>query len=142
MTAATPHAPTTAPPAPAGLVRRRFRSGDVARHLDMVVVGDVCVAVGLAGYRSVLASFLGDESGSQAALLAALLAADQAALPARAHAVKGTAASMGLRSVQAAAARLETDAANQSAEACAAGAAELRDLLATTQALLQRMGFV
>ena len=142
MTPAPPHTPTPAPPAPAGLVRRRFLSSDVARHLDMAVVGDVCVAVGLAGYRSVLASFMGDESGSQAALLAALLAGDQAALPARAHAVKGAAASLGLRSVQAAALRLEVADTSLSAEACAAAATELRELLDTTSALLQRMGFV
>ena len=142
MTPPPPPATPTAPPAPAGLARRRFRSSDVALHLDMVVVGDLCVAVGLAGYRSVLASFLGDESGSQAALLAALLGSDRAALPARAHAVKGAAASLGLRSVQAAALRLEADGASLSAEACAATTTELRELLDTTRALLQRMGFI
>ena len=142
MPPAPPHAPTTVPPAPAGVVRQRFRSSDVARHLDMAVVGDVCVAVGLAGYRSVLASFLGDESGSQAALMVALLAADRAALPARAHAVNGAAASLGLRSVQAAALRLEADGAGLSAAASVTAAADLGELLATTRALLQRMGFV
>ena len=142
MTPVPPPAHTTAPPAPAGRVRQRFRSSDVVLHLDMAVVGDVCVAVGLAGYRSVLASFLGDESGSQAALLAALLGSDRTALPARAHAVKGAAASLGLRSVQAAALRLEADGAGLSAAACASAATDLSELLATTRALLQRMGFV
>ena len=37
--------------------RRRFRASDVATHLDMAMIGDVCVGVGLAGYRSVLAGF-------------------------------------------------------------------------------------
>ena len=137
---ATPPPPAAAP-APAG-PRRRFRASDVASHLDMAVIGDVCVGVSLAGYRSVLAGFLGDESGSQAALLAALDAADTAALRERAHAVKGAAASMGLRAVQVLAWQVETDGAGFSADDCRTTAATLRELLDTARALLQRMGFL
>jgi HPt (histidine-containing phosphotransfer) domain-containing protein len=121
---------------------RRFRASDVARHLDMEVIGDICVGVGLAGYRSVLAGFFQDGSGSQAALLDALDAADTRALAERAHAIKGAAASLGLRAVNRAAARLEAERHTLSITACAEAATELRDLLATVQALLRRMGFV
>jgi HPt (histidine-containing phosphotransfer) domain-containing protein len=122
--------------------QRRFRASDVATHLDMAVIGDVCVGVGLAGYRSVLSSFFQDNSGSQAALLAALDAADTAALAERAHAIKGAAASLGLRALNLAAARLEAGGSALTPPACADAATELRLLLATARALLQRMGFV
>ena len=125
----------------AGAVRQRFRASDVAMHLDMAVIGDVCVGVSLAGYRSVLTGFLDDESGSQAALLAALDAGAAAALPALAHAVKGAAASMGLRAVQAAALNIERDGAGFTPADGTAAAAMLRDHLAMARALLQRMGF-
>ena len=108
----------------------------------MAVIGDICVGVSLSGYRSVMDGFLNDVSGSQAALLAALDRADVAALPALAHAVKGAAASMGLRAIQALALQVEAEGANFSAADCSRSAAALRERLDTTRALLQRMGFV
>lgn len=124
--------------------RRRFRAADVARHLDMVVIGDVCVGVSLAGYRTVLEGFLneGSGSGSQAALLAALDAGQAQALPGLAHAVKGTAASMGLRSIRLQAQQIEIECEDYLALDCSRAAAALREHLATARALLQRMGFV
>jgi len=147
---AAPAEPLVPAPAPAVAVavavaastpRRRFRASDVATHLDMAVIGDVCVGVGLDGYRSVLAGFLGDESGSQAALLAALARADSDAVRERAHAVKGAAASMGLRALRDAASELETEAGKLGDAERAAAASQLRDLQETARALLQRMGF-
>lgn len=136
--------PSTLAPAAAAqpAARRRFRAADVAEQLDMAVIGDICVGVSLAGYRSVMNGFLNDVSGSQAALLAALERADSPALAALAHAVKGAAASMGLRAIQALALRVEADGANYQAADCASAAAVLRERLDTTRALLQRMGFV
>lgn len=149
---AAPAEPLVPAPAPAPAVavavavaattpRRRFRASDVATHLDMAVIGDVCVGVGLAGYRSVLAGFLSDESGSQAALLAALARADSDAVRERAHAVKGAAASMGLRALRDAASQLETEAGKLGDAERAAAASQLRELQETARALLQRMGF-
>jgi len=143
-----PAVPLNPPPAPASPApaapgpRRRFRASDVATHLDMGVIGDLCVGVTLSGYRSVLGGFLGDESGSQAALLAALDSADLALLRERAHAVKGAAASMGLRAIQALAWRIEREGATFSADDCQAAAATLRADLDTARGLLQRMGFL
>ena len=133
-------APTLAGPRPSA--PRRFRASDVALHLDMSVIGDVCVGVSLKGYQSVLAGFLHTEGGSLAALLASLGRADATALPALAHAVKGVAASLGLRQVQALAAALEADGAALGAAQCQAAAARLREQAQTAQALLQRMGFL
>ena len=122
--------------------RRRFRAADVARHLDMAVIGDVCVGVSLAGYRTVLEGFLNEGSGSRAALLAALDAGQAQALPGLAHAVKGTAASMGLRSIRLQAQQIEIECEDYLALDCSRAAAALREHLATARALLQRMGFV
>ena len=133
--------PTSPPPQAAAAPRRRFRASDVAAHLDMAVIGDVCVGVTLDGYQSVLAGFLGDESGSTANLLAALGRADGAALKPLAHAVKGASASLGLRAVRGLALRIETEGDGFSPGDCAAAAAELRELLDISRALLQRMGF-
>ncbi len=132
---------TPAAPAAADTPRRRFRASDVATHLDMGVIGDVCVGVTLAGYQSVLASFLQQEAGSPVKLLAALDQADTAALQALAHAVKGASASLGLRAVAALALQIETAGAGFDAAQCSTAAAELRALLDTSRALLQRMGF-
>ena len=133
------------PPAPAPAaapLRRRFRTSDVAAHLDMGVIGDVCVGVTLAGYQSVLVGFLDDEAGSSANLLAALDRGDSAALKSLAHAVKGASASMGLRAIHAMALKIEAEGAGYSRADCATTAEQVRDLLVTARALLQRMGFV
>ena len=122
-------------------LQRRFRSTDVIQHLDMAVIGDVCLGVSLAGYRDLLASFLTDNAGCQFELLAALDCADTAALTPLAHALYGAAASMGLIGVQALARRIEADGASYSAADCRAHALALRDRLDMAAALLQRMGF-
>ena len=122
--------------------RRRFRASDVAQHLDMAVIGDICVGVSLTGYRTVLKGFLDDNGGSMAALLAALDAAETLRVPALAHAVKGSAASMGLRSIQNLCTGLEADGASFGPPRCQAAAASLRDLVTTANGLLQRMGFL
>jgi hypothetical protein len=133
-------APATQQSGPAE--RRRFRTSDVAAHLDMAVIGDVCVGVTLAGYQSVLTGFLDDEGGSAANLLAALERADTAALKTLAHAVKGASASMGLRAINSLTLRIESEGAGFDAATCATSAAQLRELMATARALLQRMGFI
>ena len=140
---------TTAAPPDVRPARRRFRSSDVAQNLDMAVIGDVCVGISLTGYRSVLSAFLDDGAGSLAALLQALDAssradatADRSALPGLAHAVKGAAASMGLRAVQALAQQIEQQAAQASPAEQAQMATDLRDRVATAQALCSRIGFI
>jgi len=122
---AMPPVPDT--PTDPAATRRRFRSGDVAEHLDMVVIGDVCVGVTLQGFGQ---------------LLAALDQADAATLKPRAHAVKGAAASLGLKAIQQLARDIEVVAHQQDASHCQQSARRLRELVATARALCQRMGFL
>ena len=129
------------PAAPALTARRRFRASDVAQHLDMAVIGDICVGVSLTGYRSVLAGFLSDQSGSLGALLEALDAGNLHGLAELGHAVKGAAASMGLRAISVLAQGIETEGDSFDLAQCQASAAALRELVGTAQGLLARMGF-
>lgn len=132
------------PAAPAGprAPRRRFRAGDVACHLNMGMVGEVCIAVSLQGYRSLLESFLGDEAGGFGQLYLALDTHARDALPSAAHSVKGAASSLGLQALAQAALRIEKEGATFSAAQCQEAGAELRELQHTAHALCQRMGLV
>ncbi len=145
----TPAVPASAPgnSTPAGAAgapapRRRFRAADVVAHLDMAIIGEVCVGVSLTGYRSVLAGFFADESGSQGRLLAALDSGQAAQLRELAHAIKGSAASLGLRAVHDTVRETELQGAGWDAARCQAAAATLREQLAAARGLLQRMGFI
>jgi HPt (histidine-containing phosphotransfer) domain-containing protein len=107
-----------------------------------VVIGDVCVGVTLQGFGQLLRGFLEDDSASLARLLAALDQADAATLKPRAHAVKGAAASLGLKAIQQLARDIEVVAHQQDASHCQQSARRLRELVATARALCQRMGFL
>lgn len=131
-----PHGPPGTP------ARQRFKSSDVAQHLDMAVIGDVCVGVSLNGLRSVLGSLLGDESGNLAQLLSDLDSGRTDRLRDNAHALKGAAASVGLRAIEATARTLETEGAGYQPADCTAAAAQLRSQWDTARALLKRMGFL
>jgi HPt (histidine-containing phosphotransfer) domain-containing protein len=120
---------------------RRFKASDVAAHLDMAVIGDVCVGVTLAGYREVAAGFLADASGLQATLLAELDAGRTPRLYELAHALRGASASIGLKAVNDSARHIEQAGEGFDTAACAAAAATLRERLALVGALLRRMGF-
>jgi len=122
--------------------QRRFRASDVATHLDMVVIGDICVGVSLDGYRQLLGGFLGDSAVSINRLLAALDAGHHAELQPLAHAVKGAAASLGLRAIQALGREAEQHGVGYDAAQCQALAAQLRDQVASARALCLRMGFL
>lgn len=87
--------------------RRRFKSGDVTAHIDMAMVGEVCVGVTVQGYRSLLQGYFSDESGSLDALLRALSGSDQEALRAAAHGFKGASANLGFAKLAALAFQFE-----------------------------------
>jgi len=137
--------PLAAPPAPVVAprpARRRFRSGELAVHLDMTVIGELFVGISIPRYRALLVDFFGASADSIDALLAALDHADAAALKTRAHSVKGAAASLGLRGIHTLALRIEQDGPAYDAAQCAAAAAQLREVLATTRAMGERMGLL
>lgn len=137
---AAPAAEPAAPPANRPRKRPRVRPGDLAELLDMAVVGDVCVGVGLDGYRPLLQGWLDDESTARRNLVDALQAGDGDPIRPLAHAVKGSAGSLGLKAVQALARRLETDATSLPADALRAAAEELDTLVQRSRAVCQRMG--
>ncbi|WP_367846237.1 ATP-binding protein [Rhodoferax sp. WC2427] len=132
--------PAAAQPLATKPPRRRFRAGDVAHHLDMAMLGEICVAVSLDGYRSLVDGFFSDESGTFATLLSALERGELAALHASAHALKGAAASLGLHALADLAAQTEQVGAQWSAEECAANRQQLMGLHLTAHALCHRMG--
>lgn len=108
--AITPQPTSAAPPSPPPskrTPRRRFKSGDVAAHIDMPMVGEVCVGVTVQGYRTLLQSYFTDESGSLDALLAALHGADQEGVRATAHGFKGASANLGFHRLATLAFQLE-----------------------------------
>jgi signal transduction histidine kinase/DNA-binding NarL/FixJ family response regulator/HPt (histidine-containing phosphotransfer) domain-containing protein len=76
--------------------RRRFRSADLAQHLDMVQVGEICAAMKVTGYRVLLDQFFLDESRAMAKLCNTLIDGPSTELAETAHSVKGSAASLGL----------------------------------------------
>jgi CheY-like chemotaxis protein len=128
--------------APRPRSKRRFKAGDVAEALDMTVIGELCVGISLEGYRPLLQGFFADESGSLQALRAALHAAETAALKERAHAVKGSAGSLGLRALQALAKEIEFEGAGFDAATCTLKADALEQTLEQARALCERMALV
>lgn len=132
-----------APPVPSASprTRKRFRHGDVSTHLDMAMVGDVCIGVSAQGYRSLLRSFFSDESGALDALLQALQEVKEECpngLRDPAHAFKGAAANLGFHKLATLALQLEKTRITP-AEAPAARAG-LLDAWAIAHALCLRMG--
>ncbi|WP_158236322.1 ATP-binding protein [Acidovorax sp. 62] len=91
---AEPEAPK---PAAQRAPRRRFRSGDVTAHINMPMVGEVCIGVNVQGYRSLLQGYFSDESGSLDALLQALQEGKPESLRAAAHGFKGASANLGFQ---------------------------------------------
>ena len=97
----------TAPPQAKRTARRRFKSGDVTSHIDMAMVGEVCVGVTVQGYRSLLQGYFSDESGSLDALLQAMAEGPQETLQAAAHGFKGASSNLGFSKLAALAFHLE-----------------------------------
>jgi HPt (histidine-containing phosphotransfer) domain-containing protein len=120
--------------------RKRFRSGDAALHLDMAMLGEVCVAVSLSGYRALLDSFLSDESHSFYKLATALDNCDVHALQESAHAFKGAAASIGLHALATLAAHIEHSGHGYVPDECAENAQKLHTLFDAAHGLCHRMG--
>jgi CheY-like chemotaxis protein len=137
-----PASSAAAGPAAHSSAPRRFKAADVGTLLDMALIGEVCVSVGLSNWQKVAAGLLDDQAGSLGALSAALDQGPGAELAALAHAVKGASASLGLKALSAKALEIERRGASfQPAEAVQA-AQDLRACRAETRALLQRMGMM
>jgi hypothetical protein len=112
----------------------------VASHLNMGMVGEVCIAVSLPGYRSLLDSFLGDESGGFAGCTWRSPDRAPMQLQSLAHAVKGAAASLGLQAIAQAALKIEKNGRDFDAVQCTQAGTEMQELHQTAHALCHRMG--
>lgn len=128
---------TAGQPAP----RRRFRASDVADHLDMLVIGQVCLGVSFAGYSKLLDAVFSQQSGTLDRLLRALDAAQTEAIREHAHSFKGETSVLGLKALAQQAWHCEGQGAQFTPADCQQAAARLRDCWQTTQALCSRMGF-
>lgn len=130
---------TNASPTPAP-ARRRFKASDVADHLDMQAIGQVFLAVSIAGYSRLLDAVFTEQSGSLKALLAALDAADVQALIKTAHTLKSEAGGLGLKAVFELCREIELGGIGYTPEECVSKAAQLRQNWETSRAICMRMG--
>lgn len=121
--------------------RRRFRATDVADHLDMLIMGQVCLGVTFAGYSRLLDAVFSQQSGSLERLLRALDAGQTEALREEAHSFKGETTVLGLKALAQQARHCEEQGAEFTPVDCQQAGARLRECWQTTQALCYRMGF-
>ena len=122
------------------MVRRRFRSGEASVHIDMSMVAEVCVAVSMNGYRSLLEAYFADDAQITGKLLKALDHMALAELKVLAQAVKVAAGNLGLQAVAQVAGRVESSGADFNPTECKEAAIQLRELTETAHALCVRMG--
>lgn len=134
----TPPEPVQAPRQP----RRRFRPGDVAQHLNMSMIGDLCVGVTLQGYQSLLDGAMRTDAHCYADVLNALEAGETGKLLELGHSFKGVAASLGLAALSRIALTIEKQGHEFSAEECRLQAEALKECWSTTYAICARMGLI
>ena len=121
---------------------RPLRPGEMVAHLNLNVVGEVCLIVGREGYQEMLQEFALSPGGNLMRLLGVLQDSGTPATREMAHSVKGEAATLGLVTLSAAAAKVEHGLADFTPEQRVDAAQQLIaawDLAAT---LLQRLGLV
>ena len=121
--------------------RRRFRAGDMAQHLDMALLGELCLAVSVEGYKGLMDDFWSDAAGQLHPLLDALRCSFFDDIPRLAHSLKGVAASLGCTGVAAMARSIELNAPHFSVHACLQAAAQIEAQWHLTHALCFQAGF-
>lgn len=139
--ASKPESTVPAPPT-TGLTRKRFKAGDVAEYFDMLVVGQVCLAISFRGYSQLLQTAFSGTSGSFKGLLAALGNSDYTLIKNYAHSLKGETGSLGLKALWEIAKELEHNSDSNSQSDNNSASQQLLDCWETSQALCKRMGFL
>ncbi|MDD2546470.1 MAG: ATP-binding protein [Burkholderiaceae bacterium] len=114
--------------------------GAVVDVLDMDQIGEICAAISLEGYRSLLDQLFLDRAGTLDPVLAPLREHRTAALQPPAHALKGSAACLGLRQLADCARHIEHSGADFNPAACERSAQAVQAAWDSAQALCQRMG--
>jgi HPt (histidine-containing phosphotransfer) domain-containing protein len=122
--------------------RKRFRAGDVAEHLNMVMIGELCVGITVQGYQSLLGGAMEGDAASYNELLNALETGNTPALLELGHSLKGVTASLGLGALSRLALTIEKQGHAFSPEDCKHHAEMLRECWATTYAICARMGLI
>ena len=122
--------------------RRRFRPGDVAEHLNMAMIGELCIGVTLQGYQSLLDGVMRTDTNAYTDLLDALRAGRTDALLELGHSFKGVTASLGLAALSRMALTIEKQGHSFTPEECSQHADALHDCWSTTGAICARMGFL
>jgi signal transduction histidine kinase/CheY-like chemotaxis protein len=137
--ASTPSESANPPPA---RPRKRFRAADVAEHLNMVMVGELCVGITIQGYQSLLSGAMMGDAQSYHDTLSALESGNTGALLELGHTLKGVTASLGLAALSRLALTIEKQGHAFSHDDCKHHAESLRECWATTQAICARMGLI
>ena len=122
--------------------KRRFRAGDIAMHLNMSIVGEVCLVMGPDGLAELVAEFGQSDTGNLSQLRNALFGCHTDQLKARGHSVKGESAGVGLLSVSKVAHEIEKHGAQFDAAQCNAAIAELDAAWSAGSALLEQFGML
>jgi HPt (histidine-containing phosphotransfer) domain-containing protein len=122
-------------------LRRRFRAGDVARYMDMQLVGELCLAVTVEGFMGLMDDFWADASRQLQPLLSALEQGAYDEAVKLAHTLKGVADTLGCVGVAAMARGIEKDALQYKLIDARNSASMLREQWESTHALCSQAGF-
>ena len=131
-------------PVPAHPVQRRkrlFRSGDLALHLDMVRIGEVCLFAGAQAFSEMVHDFAYSDTGSFKILMDALATGQLANIGELAHSAKGESATLGFVAISQLAAGIEQRAPLFTPELAGAVMAELRAAWEIAKDMLLRLGY-
>jgi hypothetical protein len=124
-----------------GGVLRRFRAGDLAHHLDMVLFGELCLVARVEGVISLMDEFWSDASGQFGRIMTALQAEVVSDLPRFAHSMKGSAAALGYVGLTTVLRRIELQSALYTSQDCT----DAREMLLTqwrdSHSLCMQAGF-
>jgi signal transduction histidine kinase/CheY-like chemotaxis protein len=131
--------PTTAA-APA--TRRRFRAGDLTKHLNMANLGEACLVMGREGLTELVTDFGRTEAGNLAHIRKALTDGRTDLLRDVAHSVKGESAGLGLLSVSMVAQDIERNGAQFTPKQCTEARIALEEAWSAGSALLEQLGML
>lgn len=121
--------------------RRRFRAGDIAQHLDMAMVGELCLVVTLDGYKGLLDELWSDSLKQLWPLMHALHRGDIEEITNLAHTLKGVAGTLGCVGVETIASTIHKAAPGYQLHDCQQAAAQLLEQWNTSHALCSQAGF-
>jgi signal transduction histidine kinase/CheY-like chemotaxis protein len=121
--------------------KKRFRSGELAVHLDMARIGEVCLFAGAPAFSEMVRDFAASDVGSFKILMDALAAGRLVNIGELAHSAKGESATLGLVAISQLAAGIEQGAACFKAEQAQATMTALAAAWDVAKDMLVRLGY-